>query len=101
MKFQTTQKKVCEWYAKRIDAGNDTLQELLRFESPIAYTAGTYGWNADIYSFGNVAIITGDRPFGNVKPDYELRRKYERLAEGKSKEERRKLIDEFIKEVYK
>jgi len=32
--------------------------------APMAYTAGIYGWNADIYAFGSIALVTGYRPFG-------------------------------------
>lgn len=34
------------------------------------FTCGTYGWNADIYEFGEFAICTGYRPFGRYSlPD--------------------------------
>lgn len=33
-------------------------------ERPYMYTAGVYGWNADIYPFRFFAICTGYRPFG-------------------------------------
>ena len=32
--------------------------------TPTYYTAGTYGWDADVYDFGVKAIVTGYRPFG-------------------------------------
>ena len=31
---------------------------------PIYYTAGVYGWNADVYILKGGAIVTGYRPFG-------------------------------------
>ena len=31
---------------------------------PIYYTAGVYGWNADVYILKGSAIVTGYRPFG-------------------------------------
>ncbi len=39
----------------------------LKNESPKYYTRGIYGWNADIYTFGDIALSTGYRPFGNIK----------------------------------
>ena len=66
MKYKTTMKAVMAGYQFVISVGYCDLQNLLRFQNPIAYTCGTYGWNADIYDFGNVAICTGYRPFGNV-----------------------------------
>ena len=35
------------------------LQSLLNLISPSAYTSGVYGWNADVYDFGDIAIVTG------------------------------------------
>ena len=50
-------------------------------DGPAAYTAGVYGWNADIYPItSGVAICTGYRPFGNVKPDRETVSRYEKRA---------------------
>lgn len=46
-------------------------QNMLCMDDPAAYTAGVYGWNADIYPIASgVAICTGYRPFGNIKPDW-------------------------------
>lgn len=56
-----------------------SLQSLLSFESPAYYTRGVYGWNADIYAKGNVAIVTGYRPFGN-KVAGDVIEKYEKKA---------------------
>ena len=48
------------------------LQNLLNYESPVAYTARREGWAADIYDMGGgVAIVTGYTPFGNIRPYYE------------------------------
>ena len=44
------------------------LDSLLQYIEPIAHTQGIYGWNANIYvlnKYGNQAIVTGYRPFGN------------------------------------
>lgn len=79
MKFKTTKKAVKDGYWKCISVGYCDLQYLLQFKSPVAYTCGVYGWNADIYDFGNIAIVTGYRPFG-IHIDYDIVRKYNDLA---------------------
>lgn len=63
MKIKTT--------AKEIKIGGRPLafpycavQFILSDDSPQFYTAGTYGWNADVYDFGSFQVITGYRPFG-------------------------------------
>lgn len=54
----------------------------MNYETPIAYTVRREGWAADIYDIGGgVAIVTGYAPFGNVRPSYEVRQKYEKEAE--------------------
>ena len=108
MKYRTTAKAVRNGYGTVYSIGYCDMQALLRYSEPVAYTCGVYGWNADIYDFGNVAICTGYRPFGNVSTDYNTTSKYEKLAEEiirniYSWEERknalRALIENFIEEV--
>lgn len=109
MKYKTTQRAVKTGYENTICVGYCALQTLLRYESETAYTARREGWGADIYDFGNTAIVTGYAPFGNIRPGYEICRKYEKAAEKiaydynlkweEQKTKMRELIDEFIKEV--
>ena len=66
MKYKTTKRAVMDGYGFVISVGYADLQFLLYCKSPVAYTSGQYGWNADIYDFWNVAICTGYRPFGNI-----------------------------------
>jgi hypothetical protein len=40
-----------------------------------------YGWRSDVYKFGDVAIVTGYAPFGNIEPSYDVIQYYERKAE--------------------
>lgn len=80
MTFQTTAKNILANYNTIIFTGYCNLQHLLQYENPIAYTAGIYGWNADIYTVNNIAICTGYRPFGNIRPNYDITRKYDDLA---------------------
>lgn len=67
MKERTTMKHIKQNYKKIINVGYCELQNFLKHETPKYYTAGVYGWNADIYVFGDVALVTGYRPFGNIK----------------------------------
>lgn len=108
MKYRTTNKTVKTSYEKVYKIGYCHAQMLLRFENPIAYTAGKYGWNSDIYDFGSVAISTGYRPTGDGV-DYEIVNQYEEQAEKinydylKSYEEQeqatKKLLTAFIAEI--
>lgn len=109
MKYKTTKKSVNAGYSNVICIGYCNLQTLLKFENETAYTVRREGWAADIYDFGNTAIVTGYAPFGNIRPVYQTQMKYEKLAEKiaynydltweEQKTKMRDLIDEFIKEV--
>lgn len=101
MKYKTTSKALKEGYHIIISAGYCDLQTLLSYERPIAYNCGYYGWNYDVYEFNGIAIATGYRsmPSKNSKADYKLIREYEQKAEGKTAEEKRELIMEFIEKV--
>ena len=118
MKYKITKKEVKNNYRNIIRVGAVELYYLLKFTEPAAYTSGVYGWNADIYDFDNVAIVTGYRSFGNITPDYDIVEKYNQLGkeiyeekhnsskdwneEDEVKKNRlNKLIEEFIKEVTK
>ena len=61
MKYKTTKKATQNNYNKVIKAFYAELHYLLKITEPVAYTSGVYGWNADIYDFGNTAIVTGYR----------------------------------------
>ncbi|WP_281740675.1 hypothetical protein [Holdemanella biformis] len=81
MKFKTTQKEIKAGYAKVISVGYCSLQTLLQYETPVAYTSGREGWKADIYAFDNVAIVTGYAPFGKYHAEYKLCEQYEGKAQ--------------------
>ena len=109
MKFKTTQKAIKQGYSNVIGVSYCALQHLLSCESEIAYTTRIEGWGADIYGFGNNAIVTGYAPFGNIRPGYDICQKYEKAAEKircdydwarpERKERLQELIKEFIQEV--
>ena len=81
MKFRTTKKAVNAGYGTRIEVGYADLQFLLKYKDAVAYTTRIEGWGADIYDFGNVAIVTGYAPFGNFRPDYDMVHRYDKAAE--------------------
>jgi hypothetical protein len=98
MKYKTTAKELKSGYYNIISVGYCELQTLLNYKSPIAYSAGTYGWNFDVYDINGIAIVTGYRsmPSQHSKASYDLVREYEQKAHGKTKEELDVLIAEFI-----
>lgn len=108
-KIRTTKKAMKVAFAYTISVNYCGLQTLLGAEEPIAYTIRPEGWGADIYDFGNVAIVTGYDPFGNIVPTYETVKKYEEEARKlndicqyeEKKAALRNLIDQFIEEVVK
>ncbi len=61
MKTQITLKQLKQMFSKRIAIGYCDASYLLKFEEPMAYTAGVYGWNNDIYAIDGCAIVTGYR----------------------------------------
>ena len=77
MKFKTTRKQINKNYNSVISIGYCDAQYLLQGKNPIAYNAGYYGWNYDLYDVNGVAIVTGYRPWGNIHPDYNTIKKYE------------------------
>lgn len=98
MKFRTTKKEMQANYTC-IAVGYCGLQNLLKFESPVAYTSGRDGWRADVYVVGSKAIVTGYAPFGK-SVSYESTRKYEALAEkAHTKSECDELVHAFLQEV--
>lgn len=107
MKVQTTKKAVKNNYSKIIRVGYCDLQTLLSLENPFAYTAGVYGWNANIYDLNGIALVTGYRTFGDISPSCEIMEKYERKAKEiidsiynyeERKEALKALIDSFLDE---
>ncbi len=66
-KQRTTIKYIKQSFKKIIEVGYCKLQFFLKNQKPEYYTAGVYGWNADVYIFKGIALVTGYRPFGNIK----------------------------------
>jgi len=74
-------------------------QNLLVYESPVAYSVSTYGWACDYYDINGVIISTGYNPLPNknMKNDYKLIREYEAKAQkAQSREEHKKILNELL-----
>ena len=75
--MELKRKQIKGMYKNIIKVGYCELPDLLSYTKKMGYTAGIYGWNADIFQVDwNTAIITGYRPFGNIDPDRMIIRKY-------------------------
>ena len=112
VKLKATKKEIMEGY-QCIEIGYCGLSGLLTFRGATAYTCGVYGWSADVYTFqdiegcGSYAIVTGYKPFGNIKVNYKIIKKYETKAEKLlqkyccevCRKKLDKLIKKFIEEV--
>ena len=69
MKYKTTKKDVME-RTKSLYCGYCDYQTIFNRMDANAYTCGVYGWNANIYELPlNFTIVTGYRPFGEVRFD--------------------------------
>jgi hypothetical protein len=100
MSIKATKKSINQTFLKVFCVPYCGIQYLTSDIAPIAYTCGVYGWNADIYAFGSIAIVTGYRPFGkevdkNVIDRFENRAR--QLVKAGKYSELSFLRNEFIK----
>lgn len=112
MKLSTTQKAVKNAFRYVIAVPYYSMPHLLYNKNLLAFNFGKYGWNCDVYDMGNgIAITTGYRPFGNVKPARGVCNTYDDLAAaicysdtltGEEKHVKiEKVRQDFLKEVLK
>ena len=82
MKIETTMKRINQLYSKIFRAGYCDLQNIFRYEEPVYYNAGVYGWNCDIYiDFKrDIAITTGYRNMRGISIPSEILEKYDAIA---------------------
>lgn len=108
MKHKTTQKAIKQHYKNVIAIGYCNAQFLLHYMSPEAYTTRAEGWASDVYVVNyDTAISTGYKPFGNIKPSFDLLNHYEDKAQKIDSflpfEDRVKLttqlLEKFIEEI--
>lgn len=106
MKTKTSVKKVTENY-KTFYCGYCDLQNIFKRVEPNYYNSGIYGWNCDIYIFGNIAIVTGYRNLHGIRIDSSLIEKYDQKAKNIIKrvfqedidQDLQKNVNEFIAEL--
>ena len=102
MKFKTTRKAIVNGSGRLVYAPYAELQYLLRYHDPVAYTAGVYGWNFDVYEIGNLTICTGYRGMpgrrANNIGEYERRASEIYHDYGKSFEEQKEEINRLLME---
>lgn len=79
MKFKATKKEMKNGYNKILSVSYCTLQNLLKYSSPIAYSVRFEGWVCDYYIINGLCISTGYSTIGN-KVDYSILKKYDDLA---------------------
>ena len=73
MKTKITKKAIMSAYRNVIKVGYCGMQDALIWREPNFYTAGVYGWNADVYVIDcDTVIVTGYRPFGNMELPMEV-----------------------------
>ena len=73
MKTKITKKAIMNAYRNVIKVGYCDIQDALKWREPNFYTAGVYGWNADVYVINyDTVIVTGYRPFGNMERSREV-----------------------------
>lgn len=77
MKVKTTRKSIVERSNRIISIGYCDAQYLLMYRRPVAFTAGIYGWNFDVYEVSGITICTGYRnmPGAPAKNVYEYEKK--------------------------
>lgn len=62
MKYKTTDREQRQNNALILGFGYCQIQNIERYLTPRAYTAGIYGWRADFYEFAGFTISTGYAP---------------------------------------
>ncbi len=81
-KLKATRKNVKDNNYRILGAGYCSMQSLLHFKDPLAYSAGVNGWQCDYYDVNNVIISTGYSPLNNknITCDYKTIKVYEDAA---------------------
>ena len=112
MKCKTTNKYVKDYASHILRAGYCKMQNLLKYQNPIAYTYGICGWNYDVYEINGVTICTGYR---NMPENYRVNvniqtiADYEKMAKNinnnynlkfeEREEQVNKLLYEFLEKI--
>jgi hypothetical protein len=100
-KIKTTKKEMKQNY-RILGVGYCEIQTLLKYQNPVAYSSGVYGWACDYYYIDDVIISTGYSYIDNknMKDDYNLIKEYEKKARSlNNKEEVNNLLFELISKL--
>ena len=105
MKFKTTEKAIRNSGDFVLSVGYCDLWHLLIYHSPVAYTAGVYGWNFDVYELYGVIICTGYRRMPGKRArkvrEYEQSAKEVYNNSTLSFDEKEQTIERILKEFIK
>lgn len=99
MKYKTTAKAIRQGATRPRSAGYCSLQYLLYYHNPNAYTCGTYGWNFDVYEVYGLTICTGYR--GMVGKRLEKVDEYEKKASkiiNSNCDNKKELVEQLLEE---
>lgn len=83
-KFKTTRKQIKDNFSKIFYCDYCDLDELTT-KSPLLYNSGVYGWNYDVYVFGNIAVTTGYRGMFGKRIDFEFLQNLQKEAKENQK----------------
>lgn len=102
--IKVRKKDILNNYKTVLSVGYCGVDDLLRGETCKFYTAGVYGWNADVYILGDdVALVTGYRPFGTSNYNDILEKYNNKAKKINSKnydwEEQKKRLDLNLKKM--
>ena len=80
------------------------LQYALRYQTPIAYSAGAHGWSCDYYRFDGVYISTGYSPIGKSLDSQFIKKIEDKardiaLDNSKSYEFEKRALDNLLRKV--
>lgn len=102
MKFFVTRPQVKKNYYRILCCNYCAMQYLLMGKYPIAYNAGIYGWNYDLYDLDGIALLTGYRgTYGQYINPMEEEKHARAIWEDRtlSYEKKLELIDSLLWEV--
>ena len=100
-KQHTTMKYVQQVWDNVYRCGYCDLQYIMKYEEPMYYNSGVYGWNCDVYCDfkNNVAITTGYRNMRGRAIPHELIERYSNIAKAIMENGRGKSYSEIKEEL--
>lgn len=103
MNIKLTKKDLRNNFGVIVSCGYCELQSLLNIKSRVGYNKGVYGGNFDIFDFGGVGLITGDRTRGaaDIVLSLDFCEYWNKRANNATYEERKQILNEFERELQK